>query len=118
MGSGKERRTYHRLHTYHLAKYRLIQKSGERPIIAAIKDIGGGGICLQTEEYLPRASIIQLYINFPKMRQPIPSLAKVIWIRKLGRKNLYEAGVEFVDIEQIFRNAIVRSVDAVRSIPA
>jgi hypothetical protein len=52
------------------------------------------------------------------MRQPIPSLAKVIWIRKLGRKNLYEAGVEFVDIEQIFRNAIVRSVDAVRSIPA
>jgi len=118
MGESKERRNYYRLHAYHLAKYRLIQKSGERPIVAAIKDIGGGGICLQTEEYLPIASIIQVYINFPKLSQPIPTLAKVVWVRRLGKKSVYEAGVEFVDIEQIFRNAIVRSVDVTRNIPA
>jgi c-di-GMP-binding flagellar brake protein YcgR len=117
MANAKERRNYPRLQAYHLAKYRLIQKSGERPIVAAIKDIGGGGICLQTEEYLPIASIIQVYINFPKFSQPIPTLAKVVWIRKPGRKKVYEAGVEFVDIEQIFRHAIVRSVDAVRNMP-
>lgn len=118
MGESKERRNYYRLHAYHLAKYHLIQKSGERPIVAAIKDIGGGGICLQTEEYLPIASIIQVYINFPKLSQPIPTLAKVVWVRRLGKKSVYEAGVEFVDIEQIFRNAIVRSVDVTRNIPA
>ncbi|MDD5495835.1 MAG: PilZ domain-containing protein [Candidatus Omnitrophica bacterium] len=112
----KERRKFKRLNVYHLAKYRLISKSNQSPIIAAIKDIGGGGICLNTEEYLPIASVIQLYVNFPKFPQAIPALAKIMWIKKIGRKNRYEAGIEFVDIEQIFRNAIVRSVEAVRSI--
>jgi c-di-GMP-binding flagellar brake protein YcgR len=114
MAEAKERRNYLRLDAYHLAKYRLISKSGQRPIIAAIKDIGGGGICLQTEEYLPISSVIQVYINFPKISQPIPTLAKIVWIRKMGKRNIYEAGVEFVDIEQIFRNAIVRSVEVAK----
>lgn len=114
--ANKYRRNYLRLNAYHLAKYRLIQKTGDKPIIAAVKNIGGGGICLQIEEYLPISSIIQLYINFPKLSRPIPTLAKVVWIRKVGNRNMYEAGIEFVDIEQIFRNAIVKSVDAVQRV--
>jgi len=116
MTKAKRKRGYFRLSAYHLAKYRLLSSSDHSPTITGIKDIGGGGICLQTEEHLPIGSTVQVYINFPKLSQPIPAVAKVIWIKPSGKKGRYEAGMEFVDIENIFRDAIIKGVGAVHGI--
>jgi len=111
MSKAKDKRSYFRLSAYHLAKYRLLSKSDHSPAITGIKDIGGGGICLQAEEHLPVGSDVQVYINFPKISQPIPAMAKVVWTKPSRRKGSYEVGMEFVDIEHIYRDAIVKSVD-------
>jgi len=110
------KRKYFRLNAYHLAKYRLLARSDHSVTITGIKNIGGGGICLQVEEYLPVDSTVQVYINFPKISQPVPAVAKVTWIKALGKKGSYEVGMEFVDIEHIFRDAIIKSADAVHNL--
>jgi c-di-GMP-binding flagellar brake protein YcgR len=110
-----EKRKYPRLKVYHLAKYRLFSeaKEGEPPIAASIRDIGGGGVCLRVEEQIPVASILQVYINFPHLPQSIPSLAKVVWVKKIGKSKRHELGIEFLEIEDIFRSAIIKRIESV-----
>jgi len=114
----KERRKFRRLYTYHLAKYHIVSKPKEdqQPVIAAIRDIGGGGICLQAEEALPISCVIQLYINFPQFPKPIPCLARVTWVKRIGRTGKFEIGMHFIDIEEIFRQAIIKRIESVHSI--
>jgi len=113
----KEKRAYLRLPVYHLVKYRLTsQPKEEPPVITSIKDVSGGGIYLRLDEHLPVSTVIQLYINFPQIPQPIPTLAKVVWIKQLGKSKRYEAGVQFLEIEDAFRQAIIKRVESVRKI--
>lgn len=109
----KEKRTYLRLNVYHLVKYRLASESPSHLITASIRDIGGGGICLQTEKELSVPSLVHLYINFPGLSRSIPSLAKVVWVRKLKKTNLYRAGIQFLDIQDVLRNEIIKEVESV-----
>lgn len=112
--SKRERRTYTRLKVHHLVKFRVISDSPEKqPLqLASIKDIGGGGACLRLSEPLPLSTQIQLYINFPQVSQPVPCLAKVVWVKKIREKtNLYEAGLQFLEIEHVLRDEIVKRVE-------
>lgn len=109
----KERRKYIRLKAYHLAKYRCLSNPEKPAVTASIKDIGGGGVCLRVEEQIPVSSILQIYINFPQMPQAIPCLAKVVWAKKLGKTNRYELGIQFLEIEDIFRQTIIKRIGSV-----
>lgn len=105
----KERRAFFRLNLYHLAKLKLISepKEDEQPILASVKDIGGGGVRLRLDKSLPLGALVQLFINFPGAPQAIPIVAKVIWVKKAGKRtSLYEAGVQFLEIEDFFRDKI------------
>lgn len=109
----KDRRKFPRLSAYHLAKYRLISNPQDQLVMASIKDIGGGGICLRSEEKLPVSSVVQLYINFPQFSQPIPTLTKVVWIKKIGKSKRYDVGIQFLELEEILRQGIVKRIDYV-----
>ncbi|MDD5428454.1 MAG: PilZ domain-containing protein [Candidatus Omnitrophica bacterium] len=111
-----DKRKHPRINVYHLAKYCLPSGSNQTTIITGIKNIGAGGICLQTEEPLPVGSVIQVYINFPKAPKPVPALAKVVWVNHSKKKNCFDVGMNFVDIEQAFSSSIIKSVDAVNKI--
>ncbi len=112
----KEERKFPRLNAYHLAKYRLVSKPQDQVVVTSIKDISGGGTCMRVEEKLPVSSVIQLYINFPQFSHPIPSLAKVIWIKKVGRTNRYDVGIQFLEIEEVLHREIVKRIDYVSKI--
>ena len=112
----KERREFIRLQAYHLIKYRPFSPGKEqemRPVLGAIKDIGGGGVCLRIEQPLPVASLIELKINFPHIATAIYALAKVIWTKELRKANLYEIGVQFVQIEDSLRQIIDDQIKSV-----
>ena len=113
----KERRSFYRLNAYHLAKYHLVSvpKEKQESSLASVRDIGGGGVCLRLDKSVPVGSLIQLYINFPGISKPVPVMAKVVWIKKIWAKNnIYEAGVQFLEIEGILRDEIVGRVNIVR----
>jgi c-di-GMP-binding flagellar brake protein YcgR len=114
MGKFIDKRQHPRLHVYHLAKYRLTSNPNSPLVTAHIKDIGGGGACLCLEESLPVSTIIQLYINFPLLPQPVKSLAKVAWTRKIGKSNSYESGLQFIEIEEAYRRQIISRIESVK----
>lgn len=108
----KERRKNRRLHAYHLVKYKVIsaEKEGET-VLASLADIGGGGIRLRSEESLPVGSTVQISINLPQFRQPVTSIARVVWTKKLKSAKMYECGLQFIEIEDMLRSKIDSDVE-------
>ena len=104
----EERRKHLRLKVYHLVKYRVISDESPQPhpLLASIKDIGAGGICLITEEPLDVSANLQLQINFPDLKKPVFTLGRVAWLKQVAKMNRYEVGVEFVNIEASLRALI------------
>ena len=94
----KDRRKFIRLKAYHLVKYRLVSEGESQSsyICAALKDVGAGGVCLDSEQYLPMSSIIELKINFPNVTTSVSALAKVVWMKKRDKGRRYEIGAQFI----------------------
>ncbi len=110
----KEKRKFLRLNVYHLVKYRLVSRGGWQEAIASIRDISAGGVCLRAEEKIVKDSIIQVSINFPHLSSPVSCSAKVVWVKKIGKANRFEMGLEFFEIEDLLRQEIAQRVDYVR----
>ena len=115
---GSERRKYARLSE----KVSLLYHAGESTDLdhlskitsSATKDISGGGFCFETEVYIPPDSILEVQINKivdKKLKAvlPIHADARVIWIKQV-ETGKYRLGLQFVDIEEKYRNEIVRDV--------
>ncbi|MCX5700034.1 MAG: PilZ domain-containing protein [Candidatus Omnitrophica bacterium] len=111
----KEKRKYSRLAVYHLVKYRLVSQPKSELVIAYIKDIGGGGVQLVTADKLAKDNVLQLYINFPHILSPVPCLAKVVWTKRIAKVNRHEAGLQFLEIEGILRQEMVKHIDQTRA---
>ncbi|RJP28086.1 MAG: PilZ domain-containing protein [Candidatus Omnitrophota bacterium] len=107
-----------RLRAYHLVKYKVISDAAQKDapmLMAAIVDIGAGGVRLSCDEPIAPASIIEIKINFPSWGIPIFSLAKVVWIRKRGKSNRFLAGLQFLEVNQAMRNLISEEVNLVNN---
>lgn len=114
----KEKRQFLRLNAYHLVKYRPLasDKEGASFVLAALKDISSGGVCLRVEESLPVSTTIELKINFPHVNTAIPCLAKIVWVRQRTPGSPYEMGAQFTDIDESLRHIIDGNIKRVRQI--
>ncbi|MCX5710256.1 MAG: PilZ domain-containing protein, partial [Candidatus Omnitrophica bacterium] len=113
----QDRRKFPRLFAYHLAKYNLSAPiKSDKLIMASISDISAGGARLRLSQNLPVSSLIQLFINFPQLPQPLISIAKVVWSRKLKKAGIYESGLQFVDIEDSGKQKISARVEAIKKL--
>lgn len=112
----KERRGFIRLQAYHCVKYKLLSTEDKErhPFIAAtIRDISAGGVCLRIEEHLPESALIELKINFPHIATSIYVLAKIIWTRQRDKIRRYDVGMQFIEIEDVMRQAIDEQIKRV-----
>lgn len=112
----KEKRAFPRLKAYHLVKYSIISSAKSKThssVVASADDVSGGGLRLNVEENIPVSSVIQIYINFPDLRQTLPIVAKVVWTKQIGKTNRYQAGVQFLDEVQFPKDAIIKRIDQV-----
>ncbi len=111
----KDRRAYIRLAAYHLVKYKKLAGTGEQAVLvlATIRDIGAGGVCLRTQEYIPTTSLLELKIQFPGFDTPVFTLAKVVWARQIKKTAYYEIGAQFVEIQESVRKVINEQVKLV-----
>jgi c-di-GMP-binding flagellar brake protein YcgR len=113
MENVQEKRKHKRLKAYHLVKYRPAFAPKDKLILSSIKNISAGGVCMEAKEKLRVGEFVQLYINFPWLSSPVPALAKVVWLRKPGRQEKYEYGLEFSEIEDIIRKDIHERIENV-----
>ena len=93
------------MHGYRLAKFSILSESKEEKLIlSSIKNIGGGGACLRIEKPLPVDTILNVHIHDPKAHHILrPRMAKVIWLKKLPKLGVYEAGIKFVQPDDTSR---------------
>ena len=112
----KERRKFIRLSAYHCVKYRVLSTTTTEKTSftsATVRDIGGGGICLRTEEHLSRSALVELKINFPHIITSIYAVAQVIWVRKRGKLRRCEIGLQFMEIEELMRKVMDAQIKGV-----
>jgi c-di-GMP-binding flagellar brake protein YcgR len=62
------------------------------------KDISVGGIRIMTDASLDVESCVRLEITLTKSRTRIRAVACVRWVKELFGKDVYEMGLEFVEI--------------------
>ena len=80
------------------------------------KNIGGGGICLFTEQALDPGTRLQVAMKLPDREQPVNFIAEIVWsepyevIGKTERQRAVESGVRFVEISPQDRDAVMRHV--------
>jgi len=109
-----EKRKFARLNAYHLVKYRLTSWPADKGfVLASIKDISAGGVQLLADESLPVDSSLQVYINFPRLNQPIPCMTKIIWAKKMVKFNKFIYGLQFKEIDEVLRKNIAESAELI-----
>ena len=117
--NGPERRKYPRagekmLLVYHEANGgSLDHLSKDRKSVT--EDIGGGGICFETDVFVPADSIVEVRIKKAADRKrkkflPVSATGKVVWVKQLmaGR---YRLGLQFLDIDETCREEITKDVE-------
>lgn len=109
-----DKRRFPRINDFSLVKYRSVSSEGKHHEfkVTNIRDIGEGGVGFWVREKLIAPNLIELRINFPPFDVPISTLAKIIWVKKVGWGGQYKVGVKFVDIEDTFRKMIADKVKA------
>ncbi len=71
-------------------------KARKRIIQGRIENIGGGGLCLLTNDALKVPYLLQCEITIPKTAAAIPTFTQVRWIEKNAKGLTYRVGLQFL----------------------
>ena len=78
--------------------YEIIPIPSGKARDGATKDISQGGIRFLTQEFIPKDSHLKIRLTLNKTLFSFEALVKFVWIRQLRYSEIYEVGVEFIDI--------------------
>ncbi len=98
---GAERRRFFRLASRLTTIFKILKSGKVRR--ALTKDMGGGGLCLITEEMLEPGTKLAVEIKLPDRAETVTFLAEVVWSRlvcashKSYENVTVETGVRFID---------------------
>ena len=110
----QERRQFVRLDTRLDASYTVLATGVASR--TQTKNVGGGGICLITDEVFAPGTRLQFVLKLPDVEQSVRFVGEVVWsepyeiIGKTERRRAVEAGVRFVEISPADREAVMRHV--------
>jgi c-di-GMP-binding flagellar brake protein YcgR len=107
----EEQRRYPRLDAKVKIIYGVMARM-HKPFSSLSTNVSGGGICIPLERRLKKGEILELEMDLPGRRQPLFALGKVAWVKKVpanakdAKYYPFQAGIEFVAIEQDERESI------------
>jgi hypothetical protein len=73
-----------------------VTDSVEPVIRGEVSDIGGGGLCLVTNEKAEPSTAMRCEIFAPHVPVGIPTLLQVRWVREAGGGRVYTLGLQYV----------------------
>jgi uncharacterized protein (TIGR02266 family) len=109
----QERRKYVRLTADVEVRYDVLDTKSHEAMQAVTRNISAGGICLIINEQLPIGTVLQLDIYLPQNQPVIKAKGKIVWIsafRMANEKERYDAGIEFIEIDEEQRKIIDKYV--------
>lgn len=93
-----EKRRYPRVDFRIPIQYRNLRSNVETVLTALNKDLGEGGICFISNEFLSLASRLVLEISLPNLARPIKVISKVAWVKKASLNDQYQIGSQFLEM--------------------
>lgn len=94
----EERRRFIRIPEQLEISYRILHSKNIKTFIT--KDICQTGIKFLSSDVLPKDSLLEMRLNFPKTHFSFEAIVKVKWISKDVRMDRYEIGAEFTDLSR------------------
>ena len=79
-------------------QYKNLRKIGEGSSGSVTRDIGEGGVCFNSSQFISLACRLVVEIKLPTVDKPVKAISKVAWIRKSLTGDHYELGNQFLEI--------------------
>ena len=117
MWDGIDRRRFPRAH--YKCLIRIMKREKSRPIATYTENIGAGGLCVIVNENLGLFQGVSLELDLEDTAgSRIACTGTVVWVvrkREAGEKpkELYDTGIEFIDIKEEDRKRISVIVDGI-----
>ena len=92
-------------------KYQPIRIRNQNWYTTVIRGLGTGGICMISMEYLGIGTIIQIQLPLTSSSKIIVATGEVLWSDFLVDRNLYEAGIKFINLKKIDKEMISKHID-------
>jgi hypothetical protein len=92
-----DKRKFPRLGKIWELDYRIIslEEFKENPLRGLTVNISGGGICFESQNEIPKGTMLALELKSTIFPSSIIALGKTIWCHKESGKDTYEVGAEF-----------------------
>ena len=109
----EDKRRYKRVESRLPVEYKDLRKGGTLLRGALTRNVGEGGICFQSNEFMSLACRLVVEITLPNVPKPIKAISKVAWIRRVPSSDLYELGNQFLEMAREDRAHITNFVSKV-----
>jgi len=114
--SSQERRQYKRIKKDFVARFRfksdeLSMHNSEGWEMVTTQNLCAGGVLFKYNREVPIGSLIDMFINFPQIKNPINCTGKVIRIERNSSLSLLKVAAYFVDINAEDKYAISKAVE-------
>ena len=108
--TGPERRECPRLEISIPVRYYLRKPCKPIKVYASTRDIGGGGVCLESEEPISPRSSLELWIRLAARLHPFVVQGKVAWCKKISPSPKHRVGIVFHGVNEKDRQEIISYV--------
>ena len=107
----QDRRRFPRLKAGLPVEFRRLAEPGQQLAGSLSRDMSAGGIQLRTSNFLPRDSRLVVLFSPPGVGRQLRAVARVGWTRERSLGELFDCGLEFVEISSQDREAIAGLVE-------
>ena len=73
-------------------------------------DLGGGGLRLLAHEFVPVRTRLRLEFSLGQATEPIVAVGRTVWVQRIPYGEQYQVGVEFLEIADARRQAVMHRV--------
>jgi len=109
----EDKRRYKRAESRLPVEYKDLRKPSVSPRASLTRNIGEGGICFQSNEFMSLACRLVVEITLPNVPKPIKAISKIAWVRRLPSSDMYELGNQFLEMAKEDRAHVVDFISKV-----
>ncbi|MCM8778515.1 MAG: PilZ domain-containing protein [Candidatus Omnitrophica bacterium] len=102
----QERRKYPRVYASIPMQFRPIGEFDKLPHDTITRDLSEGGVRFSSDKFIPVGTRIIVNVLLEGHREPLRSVAKIIWTRKQQYSDNYEVGCQFMNLPEDARSRI------------
>jgi hypothetical protein len=111
MENGENKRKTPRTPGKFIVSYRIFNELNSECDITQTKNIGGGGMLLNTTRSFEKGIILSIDVRLPFAREPLHFRAEVIESKEMVKNLIYDTRVMFIEMNEQQKNALAETLN-------